>query len=151
MARGRTGGVRADATTQGRPGQDFLPPSGLSSRSGAMDKDGRERPRTRRSSLSEDERRTGRPGVVPCRSTLVVVDLTPRQRGAAQAHVSEGTQKAPGVCPRAHPRTLTNHLTAVRQRLGVDTTEQAVVVLTLRCELVGPAGSHDSAPSRRPS
>jgi DNA-binding CsgD family transcriptional regulator len=69
------------------------------------------------------------------------VAITPRQLDSIRAHVETGIMKAAAARLGVSTNTLRGHLAGARIRLGVDTTEQAVYVLTVRGELVVPGRS----------
>ncbi len=56
--------------------------------------------------------------------------LTPGQLAAVQAHVAAGSVKGAASRLGLAAGTVHNHLAVVRDRLGVETTEQAVYLLT---------------------
>jgi DNA-binding NarL/FixJ family response regulator len=64
--------------------------------------------------------------------------VTPRQLAVLRAHVATGSYRCAAYQLGISYRTVRSHLVAVRLRLGVDTTEQAVYVLTARGVLVVP-------------
>ena len=72
---------------------------------------------------------------MPAYTLEAVQTLTPRQLAAVRAHVSEGTQKAAAYSLGITFRSLVNHLVVVRRKLGCETTEQAVYLLTRSGEL----------------
>ena len=65
--------------------------------------------------------------------------VTARQLACVQAHITTGTMKAAANVLGISPFTVRNHLEAVRLRLGVETTEQAVAILVSRWRLDVPA------------
>lgn len=68
----------------------------------------------------------------------MALDLMLRQLDAVRAPTAEGTGKAAARALGISSNTLTNHLMAARHRPGVDTSEQAALLLTIRGELVVP-------------
>ena len=65
-------------------------------------------------------------------------DVTPRMVEVVAAHVAAGTYKGAGQALGISPFTVRDALGDVRERLGVETTEQAVYILTARGVLVVP-------------
>ena len=72
-------------------------------------------------------------------------DVTPRMVEVVAAHVAAGTYKGAAEALGISPRTVRGHLVAVRERLGVETTEQAVYILTARGVLVVPGVGRQAA------
>ena len=61
--------------------------------------------------------------------------ITPHQLAAVRAHVSKGTGKAAAYSLGITRSSLAESLGAVRHKLGCETTEQAVYLLTVRGDL----------------
>jgi DNA-binding NarL/FixJ family response regulator len=61
-----------------------------------------------------------------------VQPVTDRQLDVVRAYVSTTTVKGAAASLGVSPRTVKRNLAAVRCRLGVETTTQAVVILAIR-------------------
>ncbi len=64
--------------------------------------------------------------------------ITARQLDCVRARVATGTTKGAGHRLGLSPSTVRTHLAGVCARLGVETIEQAVYVLTVQGELEVP-------------